>query len=116
MGDVWKCKKCGAHCCKTVGVEIDTPKTKADFEFLKWYLFHEGVEVYKDRQGTWNVQFSTRCKKLDKDNMCSIYHERPEVCSGYSEERCDTGEEVVLSFETPEDVDAHMKARFGKRR
>lgn len=114
MANAWKCKECGAHCCKRVAVEIETPETEEDFEFFKWYLYHEGVEVYKDRHNTWNVQFTTRCKKLREDSTCEIYDQRPEVCSEYSEENCDSGEEVVISFETPEDVAAYMKEHFKK--
>lgn len=108
MGDRDKCIKCGAECCRTVGMDIDAPKTKKDWEYIKWYLFHEGVEVYKTKDGSWTVEFKAKCRHLNKDKTCAIYGDRPAVCREYSEMECDSCDAVPLHFETPEDVDEHL--------
>lgn len=48
------CKKCGA-CCKNI-TSID-----------KLNIFNDGSGV---------------CKHLDKNNLCSIYSSRPDICNG----------------------------------
>ena len=82
-----KCNNCG-DCCKTVAVEIDTPKTKRDIEDMKWFLFHRGINIVVDRKKNWSIEFKTKCKYLDKNNKCKIYNKRPPVCKKFSAKQC----------------------------
>src|SRR4029453_2270755 len=34
------------QCCQYVAIEIDTPETQADFDQMRWYLYHPGIEIY----------------------------------------------------------------------
>ena len=75
------CSKCKDNCCNHVSWGIPTPRSKKDFDELRWCLHHENVEVYKDKTG-WYLLFKTPCTKL-KDGLCSIYKDRPKICSDY---------------------------------
>jgi len=102
------CVNCEGLCCKNFALEIDTPENERDFEDIKWYLFHENVEVYIDSDGTWNVQFNSRCKYLDENNLCKIYKNRPAMCREFSSEECDLDDDVVC-FETVKEFEGWLK-------
>ena len=91
-------------------VEIETPETKDDFEYVKWYLFHKGVCVYIDNDDAWNVQFDSKCKHLDKKGRCMIYEKRPPVCREYHVKDCDMNrEEIKEFFETAEEYEEWLE-------
>lgn len=108
------CSLCG-KCCKHVALEIDTPKTKEDYEYLLWYLLHENVYVsVEDDDGNWAIEFSTRCKWLGADNKCTNYSERPSVCSEYTPDDCmhhGEGEAEKYFFKTREELLAYIKEK-----
>jgi uncharacterized protein len=113
MRDSKKCRGCGG-CCKTVGVEIETPETLADFEYVKWYIFHKGLSVYIDRDGTWNLEIQTKCNHLNKDHRCDIYNERPPVCREFEASQCDVDEDEedddsMREFTKPEQIDDYVE-------
>jgi hypothetical protein len=59
-----KCDLCtNSKCCTYVTQQIDTPKSKYDFEILLWQVSHDGVGAYKDDDG-WFVMFEGRCRHL----------------------------------------------------
>lgn len=113
MKDSKQCRLCG-DCCTTVGIEIETPETHEDFDFIKWYIFHKGLTVYIDRDGTWNVEIATKCNYLGPDKKCKIYDDRPAVCREFSPDQCNVTEEeeeddsVMIEFSTPEAVDDYV--------
>jgi Fe-S-cluster containining protein len=84
--------KCGfctnSTCCTYITQEIETPRTKYDFEHLLWLVSHENVKVYKDQDG-WYLLVETRCSHLLPDGRCGIYKQRPQVCRDYSNDYCE---------------------------
>ncbi len=74
------CLECGAQCCRYIAVEIDTPKTKKQYDDIRWYLLHENVYVFIDHDNAWHIEFKTKCRSLTDDNLCREYETRPQVC------------------------------------
>ncbi len=84
-----KCDLCtSSKCCTYVTQQIDTPKSKYDFEILLWQVSHDGVGAYKDDDG-WFVMFEARCRHLLADGRCGIYDERPTICRSHSNDYCE---------------------------
>jgi uncharacterized protein len=77
------CTECGAKCCRYVAIEIHTPKTKREYDDIRWYLLHENVHVYIDHSNAWHVEFRTRCRSLADDHRCIEYETRPQICRDY---------------------------------
>lgn len=73
---------CNASCCRYFALEIDKPKTKQEFDYIRWYLVHEGVAVWVD-DGDWYLEVRTVCRHLQHDNTCGIYETRPQICRDY---------------------------------
>jgi len=84
-----KCDLCtNSKCCTYVTQQIDTPRSKYDFEVLLWQVSHDGVGTYKDDDG-WFVMFESRCQHLLGDGRCNIYEQRPTICRSHSNEYCE---------------------------
>ncbi len=106
------CNKCGGECCKKLAFLIDKPKTKADFEDMKWYLYHKGVEIYIDNEGDWMVQVPVKCSYLDKNWKCTIYAKRPPICRDSKLEDCEKNtNEMDVVFKTVKDLEKYMNKR-----
>jgi Fe-S-cluster containining protein len=108
------CDKCKGMCCKYVAMEIDTPKTKKDFENIKWFVCHKNVNVFVDKENKWNIEFLTPCEFLGKNNLCLAYKRRPKICRDYSQEEClffnDYKEKHT--FNCLKDVEDFVKKKF----
>ncbi|HEU4335670.1 MAG TPA: YkgJ family cysteine cluster protein, partial [Candidatus Eisenbacteria bacterium] len=76
------------HCCRYVAVEIPKPRTKLDFDNIRWYVLHQNVSVTVDWEGNWLVQFDTPCEWL-RDGRCTHYELRPEICREYDPKECE---------------------------
>ncbi len=110
------CAGCGA-CCTYVATQIDDPTTFKDYENLFWYLSHENVAVYIDWEGDWYLEFQTRCKNLTDAKTCSIYVDRPLVCSEFSFTDCEknSGEPAAKHhFGSYEDLLGFMQTKRPK--
>jgi Fe-S-cluster containining protein len=84
-----KCDLCtNSKCCTYVTQQVDTPRSKYDFEILLWQVSHAGVAVYKDDDG-WFVLFESRCQHLLFDGRCNIYEDRPTICRSHSNDYCE---------------------------
>lgn len=84
-----KCDLCtNSKCCTYVTQQIDTPRSKYDFEILLWQVSHDGVGAYKDEDG-WFVIFEARCQHLLTDGRCNIYEIRPAICRTHSNDYCE---------------------------
>jgi Fe-S-cluster containining protein len=84
------CGRCPALCCNYVSTEIDAPTTRKDFDTIRWYLMHPGVRVYcEDASGSWFVQFQSRCRFLQPNNLCGIYATRPQICRDLDPTLCE---------------------------
>ena len=94
-----KCDMCtNSKCCTYVTQQIDTPKSKYDFEILLWQVSHDGVGAYKDDDG-WFVMFDARCKHLLTDGRCNIYADRPAICRSHSNDYCEYDAPAEDGFE-----------------
>lgn len=117
MGSIL-CEHCTGHCCKYVALPLDKPKTRRDFEDMRWYLLHENVTIFVE-DGDWYVQFATLCRHQQPDNRCGIYATRPTICREYSTEECEyhAGEyEYEHLFTEPEQIEVYARAFFRRRR
>ena len=84
-----KCDLCtNSKCCTYVTQQIDTPRSKYDFEILLWQVSHDGVGAYKDDDG-WFVIYEARCSHLLPDGRCNIYAIRPTICRSHSNDYCE---------------------------
>lgn len=84
------CEHCTGLCCKYIALPIDTPKTRRDFDDIRWYLMHENITVFVE-EGDWYIQFATRCRNLTPANLCGVYETRPHICREYKAGECDYG-------------------------
>lgn len=89
MGGVL-CEHCAAACCRYLAIPLDKPKSRRDYDDIRWYLMHDGISVFVE-DGDWFIQFQTRCKNLGEDNRCQVYDMRPEICREYEPGDCDYG-------------------------
>ncbi len=83
MSVIKECSSCDAYCCRHVAVSVDTPKTKKEYDTIRWYLLHENIWVSIDHKGNWLLEMRTPCTKIDKDYRCAIYENRPRICVEY---------------------------------
>ena len=113
-------QKCKAECCRYISVFIDTPRSNADFDEIKWFTAHENVTVYKDHEKQWIVEFSTPCIYIEKGNTCRMYGSHPDVCSAYKPETCTFNTKGVvwdkIRFTCPDDVEDFLEKRRKKRK
>jgi Fe-S-cluster containining protein len=113
-----KCSFCsGSKCCQYVTQQIDTPRSKDEFETLLWQVSHEKVSAYKDEDG-WFLLFDTTCSHLKPGGLCGIYDARPEVCREHDNDYCEydapAEEGFDLYFPDYESLLAYCKKRFKK--
>ena len=86
-GDIL-CDHCTAKCCRYFALPIEKPTTREDWEFVRWYLLHDGATVFKE-EDAWYLLVHSACKELQSDNRCGIYHARPLICRDYSTVDCE---------------------------
>lgn len=105
------CDHCHAKCCKYFALPIDTPTTRKDFDYLRWYLLHADASVFVE-EDDWYLLVHTACKHLQPDNRCGIYETRPQICRDYGTEHCEFDDDYVYEryFETAEQVEEYMQA------
>lgn len=87
MGSIL-CEHCTAACCRYLAIPLEKPRSRRDYDDIRWYLLHENILVFVE-DGDWYIQFQTKCKKLGANNMCTIYETRPEICAEYEPKDCD---------------------------
>lgn len=107
------CDYCTAKCCRYFAMPIDTPRYRQDFEFIRWYLLHGSATVFAE-DDVWYLLVHTTCKHLQPDNRCGIYETRPQICRDYKTDNCEYEDSYTydIYFETPEQVDEYVQARF----
>lgn len=112
------CEHCTAVCCRYIALPIDTPRTREDFDFVRWYLMHEGIGVFVE-DGDWYITMSTSCRHIQPDNRCGVYATRPRICREYTTESCDyhSGDyNWSQHFTCPEHLDVYVSEHFRNRR
>jgi Fe-S-cluster containining protein len=110
------CTHCPAKCCHYFALPIETPTEWADFEFIRWFLFHDRATVFIEGRD-WYLLVYTKCKHLRDDNLCSIYDDRPQICRDYDTVDCEYEDDWVYDhyFETSEQVEEYAEAVLGPR-
>jgi uncharacterized protein len=109
--DVNLCDHCSAKCCKYFALPIDVPDEPTDFDHIRWYLLHERASVFTE-ENEWYLLVHTTCKHLQADNLCGIYHTRPQICRDYSTNNCEYEDFWTYDryFESPEQVTEYYEA------
>ena len=109
-GDVL-CQHCTAKCCQYFALEIEQPTELADFDFIRWYMFHGDVSVFVE-EGTWYLMVYNRCSHLQEDNRCGIYETRPQICRDYTTDNCEYDDDACYEklFETPDQLWEYAEA------
>jgi len=108
------CDRCTGLCCRYFALPIEIPETREDYDDIRWYLCHEGVSVFVE-DGDWYINIENKCRKLDRENRCAVYTQRPRLCRDYSEDACDFVEgqyEYELHFTDDQQMAEYIKIRF----
>jgi Fe-S-cluster containining protein len=111
------CDHCTAKCCRYFALPIEEPKTRRDFDFIRWYLLHDRATVFTE-DDTWYILVHTVCRHLQPDHRCGIYETRPEICREYTTDSCEYDDDWVYDryFETPEQVEEYAEAVLPPKR
>jgi Fe-S-cluster containining protein len=112
------CRTCSAKCCQYFALQIDTPRTREDFESLRWYIAHKQTNIFFEKR-KWYLEVTTACRFLTKDRRCKIYHKRPKICREHSTVSCEhtAGEaEHEIYLRSFEELDDYIHTRFSKRK
>ena len=116
MGSIL-CEHCAAACCRYLAIPLDKPTSGRDYDDIRWYLLHEGVTVFVE-EGDWYIQFQTKCKSLGRDNRCTVYETRPEICREYKDGECDYSD-ATYSYEHlfthAKQIEEYYERKTGKR-
>lgn len=110
------CDECAALCCRYIAMPLDNPKDVEDYDNIRWYLLHENIVVFiEDKQ--WYIGIMTKCKHLQPDNRCGIYHTRPRICRSYTTDNCDYhgGDyDYEVLFTSGEQLREYAEKKLGK--
>lgn len=108
------CEYCTAKCCHYFALTIDEPVNRRDFDFIRWYLLHDGATIFVEGED-WYLLVYTTCKHLQPDHRCGIYETRPQICRDYTTAECEFEDDWCYEkyFETPEQIDEYADALFG---
>ena len=111
------CSYCGAKCCHYYALPIETPDTWRDFDYMRWFLLHEGATVFTEK-GVWYLLQYSKCKHLRDDSLCGIYSIRPKICRQYTTDECEYDDTWVYDryLETSEQVEEYAEAVLGPKR
>jgi Fe-S-cluster containining protein len=115
-GDVL-CNHCTAKCCRYFALPIDEPTTREEWEFVRWYLLHDGATVFKE-EGDWYLLVHAECKHLQSDNRCGVYHDRPPICREYSTNDCEYEDDWLYEqyLETAEQAAEYAEAVLPRKK
>ena len=107
------CDYCSGKCCRYFALPIDTPDSRRDLDFIRWYLLHDQATVFVE-DDDWYLLVHTECKHLLPDNRCAIYEIRPQICREYKTDICEYEDDWTYDryFETPEQVQEYIDAVF----
>jgi len=109
-----KCAECDGKCCRHIALQIDQPDDAAEFDDIRWYLCHQGVQVFVE-DGKWYLQVYARCRYLDDNFSCTNYENRPKLCRSYDMGSCE-GTKLDFDYELHFKSDADLDAYLSKKR
>lgn len=107
---------CRARCCRYITISVATPRSREDWDEMRWWLAHAGVLVTKDEDG-WSVHVETRCGNLGRGNACDVYPHHMKTCKDYDASHCEfTGPlDYDLELESELDLARYLERRKLKR-
>jgi Fe-S-cluster containining protein len=110
------CEYCTAKCCRYYALPLETPASRKDLDTFRWFMLHERTSLFVD-EGTWYLLVHEECRHLQPDGRCGIYETRPKICRDYSIAKCEYDEDWTYEqyFETPEQLEEYIEARFPRR-
>jgi len=109
------CFGCGSECCQYFAVWIDEPTDLDEYDAVKWYLHHQRVVVYIDKEEDWYVHVENPCRQLDRHGKCKAYESRPHVCRNYQRsacERSDVDPGNIAEFNSVAEMDEFFKHNY----
>ena len=108
------CLECPAHCCRDLAMEISRPRTRSEIDSLKWSLQFDTVRVFiRNRQ--WHMLVDGKCMYLDKNNMCTIYENRPDTCRNHNPPDCELyGKFWDVMIKTPAQLEEYLRTPRAK--
>ena len=111
------CDYCTAKCCRYFALPMDTPETREDFEYIRWFMLHGDVAVFVE-EGHWYLLVYNVCRHLQEDQRCGIYATRPQICREYSTDDCEYGDAAIYEkyLETVEQVEEYMEAVLPRKK
>ena len=110
------CDYCNGKCCRYIALPIDKPTNYEEFDYVRWYLYHEGTSIFVE-DGDWYLIVFTPCRNLDEKNRCRVYPIRPQICRDYSVAKCEYDDHYLFDqyFETAEQIEEYAQALLGPR-
>lgn len=110
------CNYCNGKCCRYIALPIDKPTNYEEFDYARWYLYHEGASIFIE-DGDWYLIVYTPCRELDENNRCRVYPTRPQICRDYSVDKCEYEDHYLFDqyFETAEQIEEYAEAILGPR-
>ena len=113
--EVCLCEHCTAKCCRYFALPLETPEARKDFDTLRWFLLHQRTTIFVEKN-TWYLLVHNECRHLQPSGRCGIYETRPNICRAYSTKNCEYDDECTYDqyFETPEQLEEYVEARFPK--
>ncbi len=109
------CKKCSALCCRNIALPLDKPKSRGDYDDIRWFLTHYNVSVFVEK-GDWYINFKTLCRHLNRKTFrCEIYANRPNICRRYKTSKCELTSDTYdydLHFTNDRQMQEYIKVRF----
>jgi Fe-S-cluster containining protein len=118
MAEKVLCDECNGKCCRYFALPIERPKTRGDYDDIRWYLCHKGISVFVE-DGDWYIRIGNECRHLTNgDHRCAIYKDRPRICRGYKTKDCDRTEgeyDYKLHFTNDKQIEEYMKKKFGNK-
>lgn len=111
------CQYCTAKCCKYFALPIEQPDCFEDWEYIRWYLLHNGATLFKE-DDTWYLLVHAVCNFLQPDNRCGIYDTRPQICRDYSTNECEYEDDWLYEqyLETPEQAGEYAEAILPRKK
>lgn len=104
------CSDCPALCCHDLSVNILKPTTNKDVEDLMWQLNYDTVGVYI-RNKRWHQLVKGRCEFLDKNDLCTIYKDRFDICREHKPPHCERYDDWYdVLFTKPHELEEYIKA------
>lgn len=111
------CSYCTAKCCRYFALPIEQPTNVKDWEYIRWFLMHEGATLFKE-DDDWYLLMHAVCRNLQSDNRCAIYDTRPQICDDYSVKDCEYEDDWLYEqyLETSEQAAEYAEAILPKKK